>query len=360
MLAIINDILDISKIETGRIELELGRFRPARGDRQACVVRRARGGGEGARRSSVDVDPDVPRGVRGDGARMRQVLMNLVGNAVKFTPAGSVDGARQRRRPRRRRADPLRGRRHRHRHRPGQRSSRMFEPFMQADVSMTREYGGNGLGLAIAKELVELMGGTIGAESEPGERQHVLVRAPAAERSRRGAGARRASERLAPLERATDRARQRRSCWSSRTARSTASSRSRVARALRLPLARRQRRPRGARRARGPALRRGADGLPDARASTATRRRASCAAARQGERHTPVIAMTAHAMSGDRERCLDGRHGRLHHQARALAGARRHARALGTRTELRCRRVRSGGRAARDQHLSAARPTVRR
>jgi len=166
MLAIINDILDISKIETGRLELDLAEFNLHDTVEHACVP----GGLEAQAKGvalEIDIEPQAPLRVRGDGARLRQVLMNLVGNAVKFTAQGSVAVRVSRRAASS--ADtvlfeiidsgigiePLS-------------LERMFEPFMQADVSTTREYGGNGLGLAIAKELVELMGGTIGAESEPG------------------------------------------------------------------------------------------------------------------------------------------------------------------------------------------------
>jgi signal transduction histidine kinase/CheY-like chemotaxis protein len=166
MLAIINDILDISKIETGRLELDVAEFNLHETVEHACVP-----GGLEAQAKGVEleiqIEPQAPLRVRGDGARLRQVLMNLVGNAVKFTAQGSVTVRVSRRAASS--ADtvlfeiidsgigiePLS-------------LERMFEPFMQADVSTTREYGGNGLGLAIAKELVELMGGTIGAESDLG------------------------------------------------------------------------------------------------------------------------------------------------------------------------------------------------
>jgi len=166
MLTIINDILDISQIETGRVELEMSEFDLYEAVERACVP----GGLEAQAKGvalEIEVDQQAARRVRGDGARVRQVLMNLVGNAVKFTAEGSV---RVRVMPRPETAvggvrfevvdtgigiEPAM-------------LERMFEPFVQADGSTTRKYGGNGLGLSIAKELVELMGGLIGAESEPG------------------------------------------------------------------------------------------------------------------------------------------------------------------------------------------------
>ena len=166
MLAIINDILDISKIETGRLELEVAEFDLHETVEGACVPGGLEAQAKGVQ-LEIQIDPQAARRVRGDGARLRQVLINLVGNAVKFTAEGSV-AVRVSPRPASGRdavlfevidsgigIEPVS-------------LERMFEPFMQADVSTTREYGGNGLGLAIAKELVELMGGTIGAESEPG------------------------------------------------------------------------------------------------------------------------------------------------------------------------------------------------
>ncbi|MGD0198551.1 MAG: ATP-binding protein [Solirubrobacteraceae bacterium] len=163
MLAIINDILDISKIETGRLELDITDFALHDTIEQACVA-----GEVEARVKGIDflieVADEVPRKLRGDGGRVRQIVMNLVANAVKFTSNGAVRvtvsgsaGARLRIEV----SDDGIG------IDPG-RLERMFEPFTQADVSTTRKYGGTGLGLAIARELVELMGGQIGAESVPG------------------------------------------------------------------------------------------------------------------------------------------------------------------------------------------------
>jgi signal transduction histidine kinase/ActR/RegA family two-component response regulator len=165
MLTIINDILDISKIETGHLELDLAEFDLYEAIDHACAPARS----EALTKNlalTVEVDPQIPRRVRGDGTRMRQVLMNLATNAVKFTAEGSVavhvtpipttpDGVRFAVSDTGIGIDPAA-------------IDRMFEPFMQADVSTTREYGGNGLGLAIAKELVDLMGGDISATSALG------------------------------------------------------------------------------------------------------------------------------------------------------------------------------------------------
>jgi signal transduction histidine kinase/ActR/RegA family two-component response regulator len=165
MLAIINDILDIAKIETGHLQLEVAEFDLQELLDRSCVPPRLEAQSKGVD-VEIHIDPLAPRRVRGDSARVRQVLLNLVGNAVKFTAQGAV-AVRVRRAAGSRDGvlieivdsgigidpDVL---------------ERMFDPFVQADVSTTREYGGNGLGLAIAKELVELMGGQIGATSEVG------------------------------------------------------------------------------------------------------------------------------------------------------------------------------------------------
>ncbi|MGA2755758.1 MAG: ATP-binding protein [Solirubrobacteraceae bacterium] len=166
MLAIINDILDISTIETGRLKLDHVDFDLRDTVDQACAPGALQARSQGVD-LAIEIAADVPRRVSGDGSRLRQVLMNLVSNAAKFTTAGSVtvrlrkvagpgtDGVRFEVADTGIGIDP-------------QALERMFEPFTQADVSTTRVYGGNGLGLAIAKELVELMGGALEAESEPG------------------------------------------------------------------------------------------------------------------------------------------------------------------------------------------------
>ena len=166
MLTIIDDILDIAKIETGKVELTVADFNLAETIEQACVPAQLEGLAKGLP-VELEIDPAVPARVRGDAARVRQVLLNLVFNAVKFTEHGSVS------------VQVTHSPRAEGSHvrfdvtdtgigiDPGE-VERMFDPFVQADVSMTRQYGGNGLGLAIAKQLVERMGGEIGAQSQPG------------------------------------------------------------------------------------------------------------------------------------------------------------------------------------------------
>ena len=117
-----------------------------------------------------EISPDIPREVTGDPARLRQILVNLLGNALKFTPAGSVLVQRH---------AGIERRRTRCRMRfsvidtgigiPKEKQSVIFQPFAQADGSMTRKYGGTGLGLSISMRLVELMGGRMWVASEPGK-----------------------------------------------------------------------------------------------------------------------------------------------------------------------------------------------
>jgi signal transduction histidine kinase/DNA-binding response OmpR family regulator len=165
LLELINDILDFSKIEAGRLELEISAFdlREVLDGAAGVLAPTAH---EKGLELVVAVEPDVPRAVSGDPGRFRQVVTNLLSNAIKFTDTGEVHltasldeqvdgmvrievrdtglGIAE--------AD----------------QERLFESFVQADASTTRNYGGTGLGLAISRRLVEMMGGTIGVESEPG------------------------------------------------------------------------------------------------------------------------------------------------------------------------------------------------
>jgi two-component system sensor histidine kinase/response regulator len=168
LLGTINDLLDFSKIEAGKLELDPEDFplRHAVGDVvRALAVRAHRKGLE----LVCDIRPDVPDALFGDVVRLRQVLLNLVGNAIKFTPRGEVivrvDAASGG-------AEP--GKAHlRFVVRdtgigiPREKQEAIFRPFEQEDTSTTRKYGGTGLGLTIASRLVALMGGQITVESEP-------------------------------------------------------------------------------------------------------------------------------------------------------------------------------------------------
>ncbi len=168
LLVVLNDILDFSKIEAGRLALEHVEF-----DLQATVEEVAELLAVGARKKRIEltcfVSPAVPPVVAGDPGRLRQVITNLVGNAIKFTERGEVairvefvaepDGAG---RARVEVSDTGIGI-------SPEAAVLLFRPFSQANSSTTRQYGGTGLGLAISKRLVELMGGEIGFESEPGK-----------------------------------------------------------------------------------------------------------------------------------------------------------------------------------------------
>jgi len=166
LLAVIDDILDFSKIEAGALKLDPSEFDPR--DSVASVCRMF---AEAARMKDLklvwSVREEVPSTVWGDQGRFRQVLTNLISNAVKFTPAGRVavdlswpgDGDELLRVEV---VDTGIGI-------EGDNPVELFEPFQQGDVSTTRKYGGTGLGLTISKQLVELMGGEIGATGEPGK-----------------------------------------------------------------------------------------------------------------------------------------------------------------------------------------------
>ncbi len=167
LLTIINDILDFSKIEAGRVELESHPF-----DVEQCVIESlellaGQAHGKGLE-LSMYVDPGVPAEVIGDATRLRQVLVNLIGNGVKFTERGEVfvhvrAAARQDDR-----VELLVSVRDTGIGIPADRQGALFNAFTQVDASTTRRYGGTGLGLSISKQLVALMGGHLTLTSEVG------------------------------------------------------------------------------------------------------------------------------------------------------------------------------------------------
>ena len=167
LLSIINDILDFSKIEAGEMRLETIDFdlRMAVEDVVALFAERAHE--KGLELASL-VDYDVPTALEGDPGRIRQVLMNLVGNAIKFTEAGEVVLRAELAEEGTERATVRISVRDTGIGMTEEQQVHVFESFSQADASTTRRYGGTGLGLTISRQMVGLMGGEIGVESEPG------------------------------------------------------------------------------------------------------------------------------------------------------------------------------------------------
>ena len=168
LLGIINDTLDFSKIEAGKFELDDSPFDLEEVTEEAVELLADRAHAKGLE-LICQVPPDLPRAYRGDGMRLRQVLVNLVGNAVKFTERGQVVVRVSR--------QPDKGGRVQLRFevqdtgigiRP-ENHELVFDAFSQEDGSTTRRFGGTGLGLAICRHLVRLMGGEIGLASAPGE-----------------------------------------------------------------------------------------------------------------------------------------------------------------------------------------------
>jgi two-component system sensor histidine kinase/response regulator len=189
LLGVINDILDFSKIEAGRLELDHHEFDLREAIEETCEMLAPQAHGKGLELLAW-IDEDVPAMVSGDRGRVRQVLINLLSNAVKFTEEGEVSvrvGA--------------------HRDGPDAFTLRVevadtgigigpdalagiFDSFSQADTSTTRRYGGTGLGLTICRQLVEMMGGEIGATSVPGGGStfHFTARLEADRRGQRAGG----------------------------------------------------------------------------------------------------------------------------------------------------------------------------
>jgi CheY-like chemotaxis protein/two-component sensor histidine kinase len=167
LLKVINDILDFSKVEAGKLELEQLdidlRDTVEDVSRLLSIQATAKG-----LKVLIHIDPDLPALVKGDAVRIRQILLNLAGNALKFTAEGEIGielrvleqtshGTRVRCEVR----DTGTGI-------PADRLDKLFKPFSQVDSSTTRQFGGTGLGLSICKRLVDLMNGEIGVRSEPG------------------------------------------------------------------------------------------------------------------------------------------------------------------------------------------------
>ncbi|HEX4211560.1 MAG TPA: PAS domain S-box protein, partial [Candidatus Binataceae bacterium] len=167
LLAIINDILDISKIEAGKLELESIAMSPLSIAGGAMSIIRAQAVAKGLELRDASAS-DLPAWIEGDPTRLRQILLNLLSNAVKFTSSGSITLHVSRivesgnGRLKFTVCDTGPGI-------PLDRQHLLFQNFSQVDNSITRRFGGTGLGLAICKRLAEAMGGTIGVESEPGK-----------------------------------------------------------------------------------------------------------------------------------------------------------------------------------------------
>ncbi len=190
LLVVINDILDVSKLEVGKVELESIDFDLVEVVESAVGLMAARAHDKGIDLGLL-LEPSAARSFRGDPARIRQILLNLIGNGIKFTEKGAVavtvliageneEGLAQVRFEVKDTGIGL----------PEEVHARLFEKFSQADNSITRRYGGTGLGLAICKQLVTLMGGTIDVESEPGKGSRfwfelplAVAAAPVAERA---------------------------------------------------------------------------------------------------------------------------------------------------------------------------------
>ncbi len=167
LLAIIDNILDYTKIDSGKLELETVGVQI---DELLASVTQLMGRSAERRgvRIETRVDPDVKRTYRGDPVRLRQVLTNLVSNAVKFTHHGRVKVTVSKRSETADTVELLFAVRDTGIGMNAQALRRVFEPFSQADASTTRKYGGTGLGLAICQRLITLMGGDIGVKSELG------------------------------------------------------------------------------------------------------------------------------------------------------------------------------------------------
>ncbi|MGE0683003.1 MAG: response regulator [Candidatus Binatia bacterium] len=185
LLTIINDILDFSKIEAGKMELEIIDFDLRTAVEEAVEIFSGQASTKGLELGCL-IHANIPTALRGDPGRLRQILINLMGNAIKFTTQGEVVVEVQASPPdyfhpkglEQQSSDEVESLdvallyfsvRDTGIGIPEERRDRLFQSFSQVDASTTRKYGGTGLGLAISKKLTELMGGEIGVVSEPGQ-----------------------------------------------------------------------------------------------------------------------------------------------------------------------------------------------
>ncbi|MEI6314734.1 MAG: response regulator, partial [Syntrophus sp. (in: bacteria)] len=172
LLTLINDILDLSKVEAGQITLEAVPFDLGETVERTCEILGMRAGDKGLD-LVCHIQPDIPLDIVGDPLRLRQIITNLIGNAVKFTETGEilleVEAAPKVDAISAEAIDFIFSVTDTGIGIPADKVEHIFEKFTQADASTSRKYGGTGLGLAIARYLVELMGGTLMVRSEPGK-----------------------------------------------------------------------------------------------------------------------------------------------------------------------------------------------
>lgn len=306
LLTVIDDILDFSKVEAGKLELRPVNFDLRAHVREICKTLAINAAGRGLE-LNFDFGKGVPDAVHGDPIRMRQVLINLIGNALKFTERGEVS-IRVEMEDTNDEWLPI--------HFvvsdtgigiPAGKLKLIFEAFSQADASITRRFGGTGLGLTITSRLVEMMGGRIWVESEPGRGSHFhfTIRFGAARLTPSGAGEPDSAE-LRRLSAASAQA---------SGLRILLTEDNRVNQLLATRILERA----------GHSVAVAANGresiaaweraafdlilmdiqMPEMDGYEATRAIRKMEAAMPGFPHIPIVAMTAHAMKGDEERCLE-------------------------------------------------------
>src|SRR5690606_231211 len=173
LLALINDVLDISKIEAGRMEIVNNPFNVREWMNEIVLQNRGLAEGKGLE-FAVDIDPQLPETIIGDAARLKQIVINLISNAIKFTEKGSVKVNLSQNDAQNWKitvTDTGIGI-------PAHAQDMIFDEFRQVDNTATRQYGGTGLGLAIVKKLVLMMGGKINLKSETGEGSTFTITIP--------------------------------------------------------------------------------------------------------------------------------------------------------------------------------------